>query len=197
MIEMFESRMLRPRRGAVVAWAVAILILIGPGPALAACPSASFQPLRTVGGQGVPGFAPNPSSIATADFNNDGKLDLVIADGFGFAVFLGNGGGSFVNSFGAGTSAGPHAVAVGDFNGDGNLDVAMAFSLDFFSNNTTTIFIYLGDGRGNFTSSLSQLIEFSGRGHPILATGDFDGDGNLDLAVADSVDTTILILICS
>jgi len=194
MIGTPEGRNARSLHAVVFAWTVMIFIFITQGHAAGACPTASFQPLRTVGGQGVPGFTPNPVSIATADFNNDGKLDLIIADGFGFAVFLGDGGGGFVNSFGSGTSSGPHAIAVGDFNGDGNLDVAMAFSLDFFGNDRTTIFFHFGDGRGNFTSPLSQLIEFPGRGHPILATGDFDGDGNLDLAVADGVDTNILIL---
>ena len=182
-------------RALLFAWTVIAFISITHGHAAGACSSASFQAPITVGGQGVPSFAPNPFSITTADINNDGKLDLLIADGFGFAPFLGDGAGGFITSFRSGTSAGPHAIAVGDFNGDGNLDVAMAFSLDFNHNNETVLFIHLGDGRGNFTTLFTQLIQIPGRGHPILVTGDFDGDGILDLAVGDTVDPNILIFV--
>jgi hypothetical protein len=77
----------------------------------------TFQPTQYIG------VSPGMFSVAAADLNHDGKLDLVVA-GTGIGVLLGNGDGTFQNlrSFGTGTSNA--ALAVGDFNGDGYPDVA-------------------------------------------------------------------------
>lgn len=75
----------------------------------------------------------NPNSVAVADFNGDGKADLVVANAGSntISVLLGNGDGTFAAplSFGAGTD--PLFVAVGDFKGDSIPDLAIA-------NNTTS-----------------------------------------------------------
>jgi hypothetical protein len=61
-----------------------------------------------------------PFAVAVADFNNDGKLDLVTADGQGRVhVFLGNGDGTFGADMRVASFVGGYAVAVGDFNNDG------------------------------------------------------------------------------
>ena len=67
-----------------------------------------------------------PAAVVTADFNNDGSLDLATANSGGntVSVLLGDGLGGFgaASHFAAGT--GPRSMAVADFNNDGNLDVA-------------------------------------------------------------------------
>ena len=75
-----------------------------------------FQPLTTEA-TGI-----SPRALAVGDFNQDGRLDLAVAN---FAsnsvnIFLGNGAGGF-RLLGSLTAAGPSAIAEGDFNGDGKL----------------------------------------------------------------------------
>src|SRR5579863_7841538 len=92
----------------------------------------------------------NVYSVATGDFNGDGKPDLVVgcqaqsSGDVGVAVMLGNGDGTFQPPITFQTAAGPDFVAVGDFNADGKLDLAV-------SNETANIVsIYLGNGDGTF-----------------------------------------------
>lgn len=73
----------------------------------------------------------NASSIAAADFNGDGKTDLILSDDQEVGIFLSNGDGTFTASAtapGATTSPNWNSVAIGDFNGDGNPDVAVVNS---------------------------------------------------------------------
>lgn len=72
--------------------------------------------------------------------------------------------------------SGPQLIAVGDFNNDTHPDLAV-------SNQDGTISVLLGDGAGNF--SPAQTINLVGRSDTEgIVAGDFDGDGNLDLAAA-------------
>jgi len=152
---------------------------------------------RTAPAQDVSFIAPrtfasgtNPMSVAVADFNSDGVLDLVVAN-FGsnsVSVLLGNGDGSFqpARSFAVGNE--PISVAVGDFNGDGRLDLAVANNFLFSS----SISVLLGNGDGTFQTALS----FPAGGSPrFIAVADFNGDGVLDLAVANWVSATVSILL--
>src|SRR5215813_9935645 len=97
-------------------------------------------------------------------------------------------------SFGAktdfGTGDGPSSVAVGDFNGDGKLDLAVANWGDFFDGSTVSIL--LGTGTGSFGTK----TDFdTGDAPNSVAVGDFNGDGTLDLAVANSYSNTVSILL--
>ena len=76
-----------------------------------------------------------------ADFNGDGKLDLVTANcGSSVSVLLGDGTGSFKPPVSVAVGACAVGVAVGDFNGDGRPDVATA---NAGSNNVSVL---LNDG---------------------------------------------------
>ncbi len=120
-----------------------------------------------------------PSVLATADLTGDGLLDLVVGTEYGKAVVLtGKGDGTFTpgTPMPAGTCVG--AVALGDLDGDGVLDLALTDK----QANAPQVITYKGDGIGGFTPGQSFKVGAWPWG---LTTGDLDGDGMLDIAVAE------------
>jgi hypothetical protein len=109
-----------------------------------------------------PSFA-GSGNLFTADFNGDGKLDLLSADG---TLQLGNGDGTFTAS--ARVSGTP--VAVADFNGDGRPDV--------LEMGTGTLLVLLGNGDGTFQAPVTTA---SGAALQAIAAADLNGDGKTDV----------------
>jgi VCBS repeat-containing protein len=135
----------------------------------------------------------NPYSVTTGDFNADGKLDLAVANYSSnkVSILLGNGNGTFQPAVNYSTGIGPASVTTGDFNADGKLDLATA---NYYSDNVS---IFLGNGDGTFQSANNFSTNGSTRstGPRSVTTGDFNGDGKLDLATANDTNNTVSILL--
>jgi hypothetical protein len=100
-----------------------------------------------------------PAAITTADFNNDGILDLAIAnykEGT-TSVLLGNGNGAFTEqtTLSNGINAGTIGIVVGDLNKDNQLDLVVVNS------NNSNVGVFFGQGNGNF---LQQIMYSTGTG---------------------------------
>jgi hypothetical protein len=107
-----------------------------------------------------------------------------------FNVSVANPSGSFMAAAGSPFAVGmsPWGMAVGDFNGDGRPDLAIA---DFNGNSVTVL---LGNGSGGFTPATGS--QFALGTYPIsLVVGDFNGDGNQDLAVANAGTNNVTVLL--
>jgi hypothetical protein len=114
----------------------------------------------------------------TADFNNDGKPDLLGPERTAsLQALLGNGDGTFApqSTF----SGNDTAVAVGDINSDGILDV-VTYSQFRGGNGTDTYGVYLGNGDGTFGAFIETLF-IKGSQPTIELVADMNGDGKPDL----------------
>jgi hypothetical protein len=130
-------------------------------------------------------------SLAVGDFNGDGKPDLAVlsANSNSFtagyvSVLLGNGDGTFQTALNSNAGPSPGPVAVGDVNGDGKADLV---TLPF---NRNSVGVLLGNGDGSF--QVTQSFGFGAVDSPgAVAVGDFNGDGRLDLVIADFNDSRV------
>ena len=125
------------------------------------------------------GVGNSPDSVAVADLNGDGDLDLVTANWSSdtVSVLLGVGDGTLAGSQTFGAGNGPFEMAVGDLDSDGALDLV---TLNAVSNDVSVL---LGAGDGTF--GVAQ--HYAAGSTPIsMRIGNLDGDGALDLAVANS-----------
>ncbi|HEX8151945.1 MAG TPA: VCBS repeat-containing protein, partial [Thermoanaerobaculia bacterium] len=128
--------------------------------------------------KGLPNRGSWRNSLAVADMNNDGKLDLIAPPQRGSdvspSIFLGDGQGNWKLWR---EVKWPRALAYGsvsaaDFNRDGNMDLAFGVHLQ-------GIFVFLGDGKGTFTNVNEGLPrDFPTRR---IVLDDVDADGYTDI----------------
>jgi hypothetical protein len=137
-----------------------VSVLLGKG-------DGTFQPAVKYGNQ--------RSAIAVGDFDSDGKADLAVADASGLSILLGKSDGTFLATGNYAAGIGPSSVAVGDFDDDGRADL---IAVNFSSANVSVL---LGHGDGTFQAAVN-----SSAGPGPFSVGDLNGDGKLDLVVADS-----------
>ena len=127
-----------------------------------------------------------PSGLDRSDLDDDGDQDLAVSLEYtrngegGLAVLLNDGTGAF---------GGPQRydypwwssdVVANDFDGDGDNDLAVSDAED------STVTVYRGDGDGAFAYQDSYPIGEGARGPYGLTEADFDRDGDLDVATANS-----------
>ncbi len=141
------------------------------------------------------GVGHQPSGIVVGDFNGDGKLDVAVANQQGgvgnngsVSVLLGNGDGTFGTTTNYSAGSAPNSITAGDFNGDGNLDLAVTSS----TGNNNVVSVILGSGTGTFGAA----TQYPGGNTPLfITTGDFNGDGKLDVALANQNGNSVSILL--
>ena len=121
---------------------------------------------------------PHAHSVAAADLNNDGNIDLALTNFLGAEIILefGDGKGNFsANPVHISVPHYPYRnVIISDINLDGKPDIITP------ANNMNSITILLGDGKGNFSSAKGS--PFGIGNYPFFTTvGDFNADGYPDL----------------
>src|SRR5262249_28364601 len=138
---------------------------------------------------------PAPATVAAADINADGKLDLVVGTLNRTLYMLpGNGDGTFQLAISAATDTDSRYIAIGDFNKDGKPDVA---AIDPTRGPATLL-----PGTGSFSLPNRNRYLLGSSVGPIYAL-DFDWDGNLDIVIASghpdalvpSIDTNVVAVL--
>jgi hypothetical protein len=134
-----------------------------------------------------------PHFITTADVDQDGNLDLLVADGEGstLSVLLGKGDGTFrtVQTFATNGLAGANplqSLAVGNFDGDAFPDVVFPFVSE------QAIRLLKNDGQGGFHPLNTYL---TGRTPVAVSTADLNGDHHADVVLADSGDDDVAVFL--
>ena len=148
------------------------------------------------------------TTMATADFNGDGILDIVFGNqnsntfgGTDVVMMLGNGDGTFkqgqplsVPAVSGGLTSIMGNIITGDFNNDGIPDIAFS---NYGLENDASVEVFFGVGDGTFTNTPTVLANVGSASATYstiyLATSDANKDGNADLVAFDSQDATATV----
>ncbi len=165
----------------------------------------TFVQVSVIGSGGT-----GPAGLTFADFNGDGNMDIAVINddasaapgGPNVAIFLGNGNATFHKSDRAAASIPisytPLSLATGDLNGDGKPDLIVASYAATLgkagsqSASGGVIQVFLGKGDGTFQAPSSIIV---GQYPSSVVVADFNGDGKMDLAIADYIAGNVAILL--
>ena len=137
-------------------------------------------------------------SVVVADFDHDGRLDVVAAHEIAcfnapcvvadsLSLWRGIGDGTLQPAQQIRVGSGLARLSVGDFNADGNSDLGIAAAFG-------KVFILLGNGDGTFRQ-LPDLLIVQGVANTDIESADFNGDLIQDLAVAADADHRTVVLL--
>jgi uncharacterized delta-60 repeat protein len=142
----------------------------------------------------TPAVGLDARTVATGDFDGDGDLDLAVGSPASVDILLNDGTGTFTTgsqiSSGALGGLNPWTVTAGDFNNDGAIDLAITGA-----GGSSAVYILLNNanGTGTFAVSSNYVTGIIQCWH--LTSADIDGDGDLDLLVANTTGNTVNILL--
>jgi hypothetical protein len=157
--------------------------------------TASFAPQQTFAAGG------DPFMVALGDFNGDGEPDLLLANSINMVSVLLNrtvlGETTITPAFpqagpAAAVSTGPVSIAVGDINGDGKPDLVVANG-DQFADTVSVLLNTTPTGAATPTFAAQQTFA-TGLNPQSVVLGDVNGDGKLDILVAN-LDNTVSVLL--
>ncbi|CAF1116554.1 unnamed protein product [Adineta ricciae] len=121
-------------------------------------------------------------SMTAADFNDDGRLDLISSNYMTsyLGIVFGVDNGTFENrmTLSTGNSSGLSSIIVGDLNNDHYLDFV---AVDAIQNNLK---LFLGNGDGTFQNQTTILMEYNSYLGSLVAA-DFNNDNCLDIVILD------------
>lgn len=128
------------------------------------------------------GMLQAPYGMISADFNQDGFLDVATANmgffgGNSVSIFMGNGDGTFDAEVSYTVGNSPQAIVAADMNGDGVLDLAVT------NGTSDTISVLIGNSDGTFKTKVDYPAADNPRG---IAAADVTGDGIVDLVTTDN-----------